>query len=124
MAAARGSDRGARHDYLRSSGREIARARSSAGQTRAAKSDRPFSQVQHRSGVSTAMRNLITGMDVGTSKVCVLVGDSPLDGDLAILGYGVAPCTGLRKGVVVNIEATVEAIKAAVEEAEKSSGVR
>ncbi len=43
------------------------------------------------------MRNLITGMDVGTSKVCVLVGDSPLDGDLAILGYGVAPCTGLRK---------------------------
>ena len=70
------------------------------------------------------MRNLITGMDVGTSKVCVLVGDSPLDGDLAVLGYGVAPCTGLRKGVVVNIEATVEAIKAAVEEAEKSSGVR
>ncbi len=70
------------------------------------------------------MKNLITGMDVGTSKVCVLVADSPLDGELAVLGYGVAPCTGLRKGVVVNIEATVEAIRAAVEEAEKSSGVR
>ena len=45
-------------------------------------------------------------------------------GGATVLGYGVAPCTGLRKGVVVNIEATVEAIRAAVDEAEKTSGVR
>jgi len=70
------------------------------------------------------MRNLLTGLDVGTSKVCAIVGESLPDGQLATLGFGVAPCTGLRKGVVVNIEATVEAIKAAVEEAEKTSGVR
>jgi cell division protein FtsA len=70
------------------------------------------------------MRNLLTGLDIGTSKVCALVGEALDDGQLTVLGYGVAPCTGLRKGVVVNIEATVEAIKFAVEEAERSSGAR
>lgn len=70
------------------------------------------------------MRNLLTGLDVGTSKVCALVGESLAEGELAILGHGVAPCTGLRKGVVVNIEATVEAIRAALDEAEKTSGIR
>src|SRR5580692_2328099 len=70
------------------------------------------------------MRNLLTGLDVGTSKVCAIVGESLPDGQLATLGFGISPCTGLRKGVVVNIEATVDAIKAAVEEAEKTSGVR
>ena len=70
------------------------------------------------------MRNLLTGLDIGTSKVCALVGESLSDGSLAVLGHGVAPCSGLRKGVVVNIEATVDAIRAAIDEAEKSSGVR
>ncbi|MGO9453697.1 MAG: cell division protein FtsA [Candidatus Binataceae bacterium] len=70
------------------------------------------------------MRNLLTGLDVGTSKVCALVADASPEGEIALLGHGVAPCTGLRKGVVVNIEATVEAIRAAVEEAEKTSGAR
>jgi cell division protein FtsA len=70
------------------------------------------------------MRNLLTGLDVGTSKVCAVVGEGLSDGQLAVLGHGVAPCTGLRKGVVVNIEATVDAIRAAIEEAEKTSGVR
>src|ERR1700683_5546570 len=77
-----------------------------------------------RAGAGDAMRNLLTGLDVGTSKVCAIVGESLPDGQLATLGFGIAPCTGLRKGVVVNIEATVDAIKAAVEEAEKTSGVR
>jgi cell division protein FtsA len=70
------------------------------------------------------MRNLLTGLDVGTSKVCALVADASPEGEVAVLGHGVAPCTGLRKGVVVNIEATVEAIRAALDEAEKSSGSR
>src|ERR1700685_3929787 len=77
-----------------------------------------------RAGAGDAMRNLLTGLDVGTSKVCAIVGESLPDGQLATLGCCIAPCTGLRKGVVVNIEATVDAIKAAVEEAEKTSGVR
>src|SRR5580700_2493884 len=71
------------------------------------------------------MRNVLTALDVGTSKVCALVAEQvPEGGGATVLGYGVAPCTGLRKGVVVNIEATVEAIRAAVAEAEKSSGAR
>ena len=71
------------------------------------------------------MRNVLTALDVGTSKVCALVAESlPEGGGATVLGYGVAPCTGLRKGVVVNIEATVEAIRAAVTEAEKTAGVR
>jgi cell division protein FtsA len=70
------------------------------------------------------MRNLLTGLDVGTSKVCALVADTSPEGEVALLGHGVAPCTGLRKGVVVNIEATVEAIRAALDEAEKTSGAR
>ncbi|HUO06419.1 MAG TPA: cell division protein FtsA [Candidatus Binataceae bacterium] len=70
------------------------------------------------------MRNAIAGLDVGTSKVCALAAEALPDGQIGLLGYGVAPCAGLRKGVVVNIEATVDAIKAAIDEAEKTSGVR
>ena len=70
------------------------------------------------------MKNVLTGLDVGTSKVCALVAGASSDGELALLGYGIAPCTGLRKGVVVNIEATVDAIRAALTEAERSSGTR
>ncbi len=70
------------------------------------------------------MRNLLAGLDVGTSKVCALVAESGGAGELALLGYGVAPCSGLRKGVVVNIEATVDAIRSAVAEAERTSGAK
>jgi cell division protein FtsA len=70
------------------------------------------------------MRNVLAGLDVGTSKVCALVAESAADGSIGLLGHGVVPCAGLRKGVVVNIEATVEAIRMAVAEAEKSSGAR
>src|SRR5271170_634118 len=67
------------------------------------------------------MRNILTGLDVGTSKICALIVEGGLDGTIAVLGYGIAPCAGLRKGVVVNIEATVEAIRASVAEAERTA---
>jgi cell division protein FtsA len=70
------------------------------------------------------MRNVLAALDVGTSKVCALVAEAASDGSIGLLGHGVVPCAGLRKGVVVNIEATVEAIRTAVAEAEKSSGAR
>ena len=70
------------------------------------------------------MRNVLTGLDVGTSKVCALIADSVSENGIAVVGQGVVPCTGLRKGVVVNIEATVEAIRGAVAEAEKTAGAR
>ncbi len=70
------------------------------------------------------MRNILAGLDVGTSKVCALIAEAAESGEVALLGFGVAASTGLRKGVVVNIEATVESIKSAVGEAEKSSGLK
>ena len=70
------------------------------------------------------MRSVLSGVDVGTSKVCALIGESGPEGGIAVLGYGVVPCTGLRRGVVVNIEATVEALRAATAEAAKAAGAR
>jgi len=63
-------------------------------------------------------RNLIVGLDIGTSKVVALVGDLLPDGRLEIIGMGSHESRGLKKGVVVNIESTVNAIQRALEEAE------
>lgn len=65
--------------------------------------------------------NLIVGLDVGTTKVCAVVGEVTHDG-IDIIGIGSHPSRGLRKGVIVNIEATIESIKKAVEEAELMAG--
>src|SRR5213595_2889527 len=64
------------------------------------------------------------GLDIGTSKVTCIVGGPADDGLLEILGMGEAEARGLRKGVIVNPDAAVEAIKKAVEEAERMSGVQ
>ena len=63
-------------------------------------------------------KNLIIGLDIGTSKVVALVADVQPDGKLDIIGMGSHESKGLKKGVVVNIEATVNAIQRALEEAE------
>jgi cell division protein FtsA len=62
-------------------------------------------------------QDLVVGLDIGTTKVCAIVGEAFEDG-LSIIGIGSHPSRGLRKGVVVNIESTVESIRKAVEEAE------
>src|SRR3569832_324585 len=67
-------------------------------------------------------RNLIVGLDIGTSKVVALVGEIGLDGSIEVLGIGSQPSRGLKKGVVVNIESTVQSIQRAVEEAELMAG--
>jgi len=64
---------------------------------------------------------LLVGLDIGTSKVAAVVGECG-DGGLSIAGAGSAPSEGLRKGVVVNIEATVHAIEHALKEAELAAG--
>lgn len=65
--------------------------------------------------------NVIVGLDLGTTKTCVIVGEMTPQG-IDIIGIGSSPSEGLRKGVVVNIDSTVEAIKRAVDEAEHMSG--
>ena len=65
--------------------------------------------------------NIIVGLDIGTTKICAVVGEARPDG-VEIIGMGSHPSEGLRKGVVINIEQTVESIKEAVEEAETMAG--
>ena len=67
-------------------------------------------------------RNLVVGLDIGTSKVCAIVGELPAEGGIEIIGIGFHPSRGLKKGVVVNIESTVQSIQRAVEEAELMAG--
>ena len=65
--------------------------------------------------------NIIVGLDIGTTKICAVVGEKTGD-KINIVGIGTHPSIGLRKGVVVNIESTVESIQKAVEEAELMAG--
>ena len=65
---------------------------------------------------------LIVGLDIGTSKVLAIVGEVNTDNEVEIIGYGHHPATGMRKGVVANIEETVTAIQKAVVEAELMAG--
>ena len=67
-------------------------------------------------------KNLIVGLDIGTSKVVAIVGEINEDGDIEVVGIGTHPSRGLKKGVVVNIESTVHSIQRAVEEAELMAG--
>jgi cell division protein FtsA len=63
-------------------------------------------------------RNIIVGLDIGTSKIVAIVAEMKPDGAFEIIGMGTHPSRGLKKGVVVNIETTVAAIQRALEEAE------
>lgn len=66
-------------------------------------------------------KEFIVGLDIGTTKICAIVGEVTENG-IDIVGIGTHPSTGLRKGVVINIESTVDSITKAVEEAELMAG--
>ncbi len=68
-----------------------------------------------------AKSDLVIGLDIGTTKICAVVGEATPDG-VDIVGIGTCPSTGLRKGVVVHIEETVKSIQKALEEAELMAG--
>ncbi|HKZ71780.1 MAG TPA: cell division protein FtsA, partial [Nitrospirota bacterium] len=67
--------------------------------------------------------NIVVGLDIGTTKVCALVAEVTEDNRIKIAGIGTSPSKGLRKGVVVNIEDTVESVRNAVRKAEQMAGV-
>jgi len=69
-----------------------------------------------------ADKNLIVGLDIGTSKVVAIVGEISPDKEIEIIGLGSSRSRGLKKGVVVNIESTVHTIQRAIEEAELMAG--
>ncbi len=66
--------------------------------------------------------NLFVGLDIGTTKVVALVGAIDAEGKLDVIGIGSHPSRGLKKGIVINIDATVQSIKHAIEEAELMAG--
>lgn len=68
--------------------------------------------------------NIITGLDLGTTKVACVIAEIDEDEEIRIKGVGTSPSEGLRKGVVVNLERTVDSIKRAVSDAELMSGVK
>jgi cell division protein FtsA len=65
----------------------------------------------------------VVGLDIGTSKVCTVVGEMLDEGGVDVIGLGVTESRGLKRGVVVNLEAAVESIRKSVEEAELMAGV-
>ena len=65
--------------------------------------------------------DILVGLDIGTTKICSIVGEVTDEG-IDIIGIGSHPSKGLRKGVVVNIDATVASIKRAIEESEHMAG--
>lgn len=67
-------------------------------------------------------KDLLVGIDIGTSKVVTLVGEVTSEGKLNLIGFGSHPSQGLKRGVVVNIESTVQSIQKSVEDAEQMAG--
>ena len=76
---------------------------------------------------SVETENMIVGLDIGTSKVVAIVGKRKMDGTIEVVGIGSHPSRGLKRGVVVNIETTVQAIQRAARAqggAKESDGMR
>jgi cell division protein FtsA len=69
------------------------------------------------------MDNIVVGLDIGTSKIGVVISKVEADGEIRIVGMGSTPSEGLRKGVVMNVEQAVRSIAAAIDEAQLMSGV-
>src|SRR3989304_2306621 len=71
-----------------------------------------------------ARRGPVAGLDIGTTKVCAVVGEVDEDREVHIVGAGTAPSPGLRRGVGVDLDSTAKAIELAVERAERMAGVK
>ncbi|MDD5645169.1 MAG: cell division protein FtsA [bacterium] len=65
--------------------------------------------------------DIIAGLDIGTTKICAVIAEKRDDGEVRVIGSGIKPSHGIRKGVVVNVESTIESIIDAVNDAEKMS---
>ena len=69
-------------------------------------------------------QDIVVGLDIGTTKIACIVGQKNAHGKLEIIGYGKSESIGVTRGVVANIEHTVQSIRTAVEAAEKSANVK
>lgn len=66
----------------------------------------------------------MSGLDIGTTKVCAIIAEERSPGELEIVGVGTSPSTGLRKGIIIDLDKTVQAIQVAVQRAEHMAGAR
>lgn len=73
--------------------------------------------------MSSSRTQIVVGLDIGATKICAITGEVSADGMLTILGSGLAPSAGIRRGVVADIDATAVSIREAVRQAEENSGV-
>jgi cell division protein FtsA len=71
-----------------------------------------------------ARDRIIVGLDIGTTKICCLITELGENNELEVIGFGLSESKGLKRGLVVNMEQTVEAIRSCVEDAEKMAGIR
>src|ERR687889_1059456 len=77
-----------------------------------------------RAGGSVEREAVLVGIDAGTTKVTTLIGEVGRSGDVNVIGYGIAPSVGMKKGMVANIDQTVNSIASSVEKAERLSGYK
>lgn len=70
-----------------------------------------------------ARENILAVLDIGTTKILALVGESDEHGDIHVIGHGIAPAEGLRRGVVIDMDKTVKSVRAAIDDAQLVSGV-
>ncbi len=70
-----------------------------------------------------ARSDVVCGLDIGTTKTAAVIASVGREGPIDIIGFGVAPSSGLRKGVVTDLEETVKSIEAAMESAERMAGI-
>src|SRR5688572_18121852 len=75
-------------------------------------------------GGSLEREAVLVGIDAGTTKVTTLIGEDGWSGDFNVIGYGIAPSAGMKKGMVANIDQTVNSIGSSVEKAERLSGYK
>jgi cell division protein FtsA len=68
--------------------------------------------------------NIVAGLDIGTSKFCVVIGETSESGQITILGAGIAPSQGLRQDAIIDLDQAIQAIRSAVQEAQLTAGIR
>jgi cell division protein FtsA len=75
-------------------------------------------------GAALGRNNIVASLDLGTSKICCMIGEITRSGDIDILGYGIVPSTGIKKGNIINIDSVVQSIAKAVDQAQQMSGLK
>lgn len=67
---------------------------------------------------------IIVGLDIGTKKVCTIIGEGNVDETIEIIGLGVAPSSGVKRGIIVDLDQAIQAVKQSIENAERMAGVK